>query len=102
VRRLTFARIMNGTIESRHKSLIIGGEEEGHCGYDCGVGVVHGGLVSDAVPIDVGPVCDAVPVDVLLALSHWPYNNPILIAPGGWSYERASQPAKFELVTLII
>jgi hypothetical protein len=52
--------------------------------------------------VDAGPVSDAVLVDVLSALTHRPYNNPVLIAPGGWSYERASQHVKFELVTLII
>jgi hypothetical protein len=52
--------------------------------------------------VDTGLVSFAVPVDVLLALTHRPYNNPVLKAPGGWSYERASQPIKFELVTLII
>jgi hypothetical protein len=52
--------------------------------------------------VDAGPVSDAIPVDALPALTHWPYNNPVLVAPVGWSYERASQPAKFKLVTLII
>jgi hypothetical protein len=33
---------MNVTIESRHKGLTVGGEEEGRCG--CGVGVIHGGI----------------------------------------------------------
>jgi hypothetical protein len=35
--------------------------------------------------VDAGTVSDAVPVDVLPALTHWPYNNPILVAPGRWS-----------------
>jgi hypothetical protein len=48
------------------------------------------------------PVSDAVLVDVLPTLTHWPYNNSILVAPGRWSYERALQPIKFDLVTLII
>jgi hypothetical protein len=52
--------------------------------------------------VDAGPVSNAVPVDILPALTHRPYNNPVLVAPGGWSYEWASQPAKFDLVTLII
>jgi hypothetical protein len=42
VRHSTFARIRNGTIESKHKWVIIGGEENDRCG--CGVGVVHGGI----------------------------------------------------------
>jgi hypothetical protein len=50
----------------------------------------------------ISSVSFTVPVDVLPALTHQAYNNPILIAPGGWSYERASQPTKFELVTLLI
>jgi hypothetical protein len=29
-------------------------------------------------------------VDVLPALTHQPYNNPVLVAPGRWSKERAS------------
>jgi hypothetical protein len=52
--------------------------------------------------VDAGPMSFAVPVDVLSALTHRPYNNTILVAPDRWSYERASNPAKFELVTLII
>jgi hypothetical protein len=52
--------------------------------------------------VDTGTMSFPIPVDVLPALTHRPYNNPVLIAPGGWSDERASQPAKFELVTLII
>jgi hypothetical protein len=40
--------------------------------------------------VDIGPVSDVVPVNVLPALTHRPYNNPVLVAPGGWSYERAS------------
>jgi hypothetical protein len=52
--------------------------------------------------VDASPVSDAVLVDVLPVVTHWPYYNPVLIAPGGWSYERASQPIKFDLVTLII
>jgi hypothetical protein len=30
-------------------------------------------------------VSDVIPVDVLPALTHQPYNNPVLIAPGRWS-----------------
>ncbi len=52
--------------------------------------------------VDAGPVSDGVPVDVLPALTHRPYNNLIFIAPNGCNYERALQPAKFELITLII
>jgi hypothetical protein len=52
--------------------------------------------------VDAGPVSFTIPVDILLALTHQPYNNPVLEASGGWSYERVSQPVKFELVTLII
>jgi hypothetical protein len=52
--------------------------------------------------VDAGPVSFAVPVDVLPTLTHCPYNNPVLVVPGGWSYDRALQPAKFEFVTLII
>jgi hypothetical protein len=52
--------------------------------------------------VDTSPVSDTDPVDVLLALTHRPYNNPIFVAPNGWIYERALQPAKFELITLII
>jgi hypothetical protein len=51
---------------------------------------------------DAGPVSFAILVDVLPALTHQPYNNQVLGAPGRWSYERASQPIKFELATLII
>jgi hypothetical protein len=51
---------------------------------------------------DIGKVSDAFPVDVLQALTHRPYNNTVLIAPGRWSWERALQLAIFELVTLII
>jgi hypothetical protein len=36
------ARIMNVTIDSRHKCFTVGGEEEGRCG--CGVGVIHRGI----------------------------------------------------------
>jgi hypothetical protein len=50
--------------------------------------------------VDVGTVSDAVPVDVLPALTHWPYNNLVLIALGRWSLERASQPSNFEFVIL--
>jgi hypothetical protein len=52
--------------------------------------------------VDAGLVSFTILVDVLLALTHQPYNNPVLDAPGRWSYERASQPVKFELVILII
>jgi hypothetical protein len=53
VRCLTFARITNGIIESRHKKLTIDGEEEGRWG--CGVGVVHGGIPRDgACPLARG------------------------------------------------
>jgi hypothetical protein len=38
----TFVRIINVTIERRHKYLTVGGEEEGRC--DCGIGVIHGGI----------------------------------------------------------
>jgi hypothetical protein len=41
----TLARITKVTIESRHKFVTIGGEEEG-C-YDCGVNIVHGGIPHD-------------------------------------------------------
>jgi hypothetical protein len=53
--------------------------------------------------VDVGSVSFAIPVDVLPTLPHRRYNNLVLDeAPRGWTYERASQPVKFELVTLII
>jgi hypothetical protein len=42
VRRSIFAHIIDGTIESRHKWLTIGGEEEGR--YGCGVSVIHRGI----------------------------------------------------------
>jgi hypothetical protein len=28
---------------------------------------------------------NAIQVDILLALTHRPYNNPVLVAPGRWS-----------------
>jgi hypothetical protein len=40
--RSTLARIMNVTIERRHKCLTVGGEEKCCCGY--GVGIVHRGI----------------------------------------------------------
>jgi hypothetical protein len=52
--------------------------------------------------VGIGLVSFVIPVDVLLALTHRSYNNLVLVAHGGWSYERALEPAKFELVTLII
>jgi hypothetical protein len=45
--------------------------------------------------VDTGTVFDTILVDVLSALTHRSYNNPILVSPGKWSYERESQPAKF-------
>jgi hypothetical protein len=38
--RSTLAHITNVTIESRHKCITVGGEEEGR--YSCSVGVIHG------------------------------------------------------------
>jgi hypothetical protein len=50
--------------------------------------------------VDTVTVSYPVPVDGLPPLTHRPYNNLVLVAPGRWSPERALQPAKFELVTL--
>jgi hypothetical protein len=47
-------------------------------------------MVSLTIPVDVRP----------LTLTNWSYNNPLLPIPDLWSQERASQPAKIELVTL--
>jgi hypothetical protein len=44
VSRSILACITNVTIERRHKCLTVGGEEEGHCGCGCDVGVIHRGI----------------------------------------------------------
>jgi hypothetical protein len=50
--------------------------------------------------VDTTAVSLAIPVDVLpLPLANWMDRHPILPAPNRWSMERASQPAKIELVT---
>jgi hypothetical protein len=50
--------------------------------------------------VDTTAVSLAVPVDVLqLPLTNWMDHRPILLALSRWSQERASQPAKIELVT---
>jgi hypothetical protein len=45
------ARIMNVTIERRHKCLTVGGDEEGRC--DCGVGVIQGGIPTSVLALQL-------------------------------------------------